>query len=325
MIIFCKDTIFSCDWKKLAIFAITLTDYNNNTMILDSITWTASPVLFHFGSVTVRWYGLMFAIGFLVGYEIVYRIFRHEGARESWVGSLFVYVVVATILGARLGHVLFYDWGYYSHHLAEIPKIWEGGLASHGGTLGIMIAIWLYSRYVTRKPMLWTFDRLVVPVGLVAALIRIGNLMNHEIYGGETSMPWGFRFVENLGQWMQGAEPVFSAPSHPTQIYEAAFYLLTFAVCMLMYWRWRCQEREGLIFGVFMLGIFVPRFFIEYIKNVQEPWEIAMRANWGIDQGQLLSIPFIVLGIWLVVRALRRPRVPLEYPNRFADEKTKGK
>lgn len=294
-------------------------------MILDFVTWTASPVLFSFGSVTVRWYGLMFAIGFLVGYEIVYRIFRHEGARESWVGSLFIYVVVATILGARLGHVFFYDWGYYSQHLAEIPKIWEGGLASHGGTLGIMIAIWLYSRFVTRKPMLWTFDRLVVPVGFVAALIRIGNLMNHEIYGGETTMPWGFSFVTNLGQWMQGAEPVFSAPSHPTQIYEAAFYLLTFAVCMLMYWRWRCQEREGLIFGVFMLGIFVPRFFIEYIKNVQEPWEVAMRANWGIDQGQLLSIPFIVLGLWLVIRALHRPRVPLDYPDRFADEKSKAK
>ena len=288
-------------------------------MLLDSITWTASPELFSAGPVTVRWYGLMFAIGFLVGYEIVYRIFRHEGAKENWVGSLFIYVVVATILGARLGHVFFYDWAYYSQHLGDIPKIWEGGLASHGGTLGIMLAIWLYSRLVTRKPMLWTLDRLVVPVGFVAALIRIGNLMNHEIYGGETSMPWGFRFIENVGQWMQGAEPVFTAPCHPTQIYEALFYLLTFAVCLLMYWRWRCQEREGLIFGVFMLGIFVPRFFIEYIKNVQEPWEIAMRASYGIDQGQLLSIPFIVLGIVLIVRALRRPRVPLEYPNRFAD------
>ena len=147
--------------------------------------------------------------------------------------------------------------------------------------------------------------------------------VNHEIYGGETSLPWGFRFVVNVGQWMQGAEPIFTAPCHPTQIYEAAFYLLTFAICMLMYWRWRCQEREGLIFGVFMLGIFVPRFFIEYIKNVQEPWEIAMRANIGLDQGQLLSIPFILLGIWLIVRALRRPRVQLEYPDRFADEKKK--
>lgn len=294
-------------------------------MILDSITWTASPNLFSFGSITVRWYGLMFAIGFLVGYDIVYRIFRHEGAKESWVGSLFIYVVVATIVGARLGHVFFYDWSYYSQHLADIPKIWEGGLASHGGTLGIMLAIWLYSRFVTHKSMLWTFDRLVVPVGLVAALIRIGNLMNHEIYGGETSLPWGFRFIDNIGQWMQGAEPVFTAPSHPTQIYEAAFYLLTFAVCMVMYWRYRAQEREGLIFGVFMLGIFVPRFFIEYIKNVQETWEIAMRNSIGIDQGQLLSIPFIVLGIWLIIRAMRRPRIPLEYPNRFADEKDSNK
>ena len=293
-------------------------------MILDYVTWTASPNLFSFGAITVRWYGLMFAIGFLVGYEIVYRIFRHEGARESWVGSLFIYVVVATIVGARLGHVFFYDWSYYSHHLADIPKIWEGGLASHGGTLGIMIAIWLYSRYVTRKPMLWTFDRLVVPVGLVAALIRIGNLMNHEIYGGETTMPWGFRFIDNVGQWMQGAEPVFTAPSHPTQLYEAAFYLLTFVVCMVMYWRYRAQEREGLIFGVFMLGIFVPRFFIEYIKNVQEAWEVSMRSTIGMDQGQLLSIPFIVLGIWLIVRAMRRPRVPLEYPDRFADEKKRS-
>ena len=289
------------------------------------ILWNPDLVAFRISFITVRWYGLMFAIGFLVGYEIVYRIFRHEGARESWVGSLFIYVVVATIVGARLGHVFFYDWDYYSQHLGDIPKIWEGGLASHGGTLGIMLAIWLYSRLVTRKPILWTLDRLVVPVGFVAALIRIGNLMNHEIYGGETSLPWGFRFIENIGQWMQGAAPVFTAPCHPTQIYEALFSLLTFAVCLLMYWRWRCQEREGLIFGVFMLGIFVPRFFIEYIKNVQEPWEIAMRANWGIDQGQLLSIPFIVLGIWLIVRAMRRPRMPLEYPDRFADEKTDRK
>ena len=215
-------------------------------MILESITWTVSPNLFSLGSITVRWYGLMFAIGFLVGYDIVYRIFRHEGARESWVGSLFIYVVVATIVGARLGHVFFYDWQYYSHHLGDIPKIWEGGLASHGGTLGIMIAIWLYSRYVTRKPMLWTYDRLVVPVGFVAALIRIGNLMNHEIYGGETSLPWGFRFITNdapnyfLNQFMNGVTPTpefFTAPCHPTQIYEAACYLLTFAVCMVLYWR----------------------------------------------------------------------------------------
>jgi len=293
-------------------------------MMLDYITWTASPFLYD-GVVSVRWYGLMFAIGFLLGYEIVWRIFKHEGTPESWVGSLFIYVAIATIVGARLGHVFFYDWSYYSQHLSEIPKVWEGGLASHGGTLGILLAIWLYSRWVTHRGMLWTLDRLVVPVGFVAALIRVGNLMNHEIYGGPTNLPWGFRFIDNLGAWLQGAEPVFTVPCHPTQIYEAICYMLVGFLCLWMYWRCRAQEREGLIFGVFMLGIFVPRFLIEFIKNVQEPWEVSMRATIGMDQGQLLSIPFIVLGIWLVVRALRRPRVALDYPNRFADEESKSK
>ncbi len=288
-------------------------------MIFDYVTWTASPNLYD-GVVTVRWYGLMFAIGFLFGYEVVSRIFKHEGAPERWLGTLFIYVVVATIVGARLGHVFFYDWAYYREHLSEIPKVWEGGLASHGGTAGILLAVWLFSRWVTKRPILWTLDRLVVPVGLVAALIRIGNLMNHEIYGGPTDLPWAFCFVENLNQWMKGAEPVFSVPSHPTQIYEALCYLVTCGVCLWMYWKRNAQEREGLIFGVFMLGIFVPRFLIEFVKNVQEPWEIAMRQTWGIDQGQLLSIPFIILGVWLIIRAMRRPRVPIEYPNKFAEQ-----
>ncbi|MBR1551272.1 MAG: prolipoprotein diacylglyceryl transferase [Muribaculaceae bacterium] len=293
--------------------------------MLDFITWTASPNLYS-GFLTVRWYGLMFAIGFLFGYEVVYRIFKHEGAPEKWVGTLFIYVVVATIVGARLGHVFFYAWDYYSQHLTEIPKVWEGGLASHGGVLAILIALLFYSHYVTHRSPLWVLDRIVVPVGLVAALIRLGNLMNHEIYGGPTDLPWGFAFISNINDVMRGAEPVFTAPCHPTQLYEALSYLLIFGVCMWMYWRRNLQERPGLIFGTFMLGIFVPRFFIEYVKNVQEPWELAMRATWGIDQGQLLSIPFIVLGVWLVVRALRRPREPLTYPDRFPDEEPrKGK
>lgn len=292
--------------------------------MLDFITWTANPNLFS-GAVTIRWYGLMFAIGFLVGYEMVSRIFRHEGTPEKWVGSLFIFVVVATVVGARLGHVFFYAWDYYSQHPAEIFKVWEGGLASHGGTLGILIAVWLYSRWVTHRGMLWTLDRLVVPVGLVAALIRVGNLMNHEIYGAATSLPWGFRFVDNVNAWMQGAAPVFTVPSHPTQLYEALCYLVVFAVCVWLYWRRHANERPGLIFGIFMLGIFIPRFFIEFVKNVQEPWEEAMRASIGLDQGQLLSIPFIVLGAWLVVRALRRPREALAYPGRFSDEPQKKK
>ncbi len=287
--------------------------------MLDFVTWTVNPNLYS-GFVTVRWYGLMFAIGFLVGYEIVYRIFRHEGVPEKWVGSLFIYVVVATVLGARLGHVFFYQWSYYSQHLGEIFKIWEGGLASHGGTLGIMLAVWLYSRNVTHRPVLWTFDRLVVPVGFVGALIRFGNLMNHEIYGGPTGLPWGFRFIDNVIPYIHGAQPVFTPPCHPTQIYEAVCYLLVFALCLWMYWRRNLQEREGFIFGVFLTGVFASRFFVEFIKNVQEPWELATRQAIGLDQGQLLSIPFIVLGIWLIVRAMRRPRVHIDFPDRFADE-----
>ena len=159
--------------------------------MLNFITWTANPNLLT-SPITVRWYGLMFAIGFLIGYEIVYRIFKHEGAPENWLAPLFFYVVIATIVGARLGHVFFYDWAYYSQHPADIFKVWEGGLASHGGTIGIIIAIFIFSWHVTKKSVLWTLDRLCIPIGLVGALIRIGNLMNHEIYGGTTSQPWGF-------------------------------------------------------------------------------------------------------------------------------------
>lgn len=288
--------------------------------MISFITWTANPDLIS-SPVTVRWYGLMFAIGFLVGYEIVYRIFKHEGAPEKWLAPLFFYVVIATVLGARLGHVLFYDWSYYSQHPGDILKIWEGGLASHGGTIGIIIAIFIFSWSVTKKSVLWTLDRLCIPIGFVGALIRIGNLMNHEIYGGPTSMPWGFRFIDNINQYMHGAEPIFTQPSHPTQLYEALCYLVVFAVCMYLYWRRNAQERPGFLLGVFLIGIFGARFFIEFLKNVQEQWEIGLRQSIGLDQGQLLSIPFVIAGIWLIVRAMRRPREELEYPNRFSDEK----
>lgn len=292
--------------------------------MLNFITWTANPNLYE-GFVTVRWYGLMFAIGFLVGYEIVYRIFKHEGAPERWLAPLFFYVVIATILGARLGHVFFYEWDHYSQHPGDILKIWEGGLASHGGTIGIIIAIFIFSWAVTKKSVLWTLDRLCIPIGFVGALIRFGNLMNHEIYGGPTDLPWGFCFIRNINQYMQGAEPIFTQPCHPTQIYEALCYLLVFALCMWLYWRRNAQERPGLILGVFLIGIFASRFFIEFVKEVQVGWEESMRSTIGLDQGQMLSIPFIIAGIWLVVRALRRPREVLEYPNEFSDAKEKTK
>ncbi|MDO4703339.1 prolipoprotein diacylglyceryl transferase [Tannerella sp.] len=280
--------------------------------MLSEITWTADPAIFSIGSKEIRWYSLMFIIGFGIGYKIVERMWTRESINPKWIDPLLYYTLAGTVVGARLGHCLFYDPGYYLSHPVDILKVWEGGLASHGGVLGIIVAIYFYSKYVSRQSMLWTFDKLVVPTGLVAALIRIGNLMNHEVYGLPTDLPWGFRFIENLHAWRQGAEPIFSAPSHPTQIYEAACYLLTFALCMWLYFKKDAWKKEGLIFGIFMICIFTARFFIEFLKNNQEDFEAAMPIN----MGQCLSIPFIVMGIYFVVRAWRRSNLNTIKPNR---------
>lgn len=273
-------------------------------MMLDFITWTADPAIFTIGSREIRWYGLAFALGFAIGYKIVERMWKKEQLPPAWIDSLLIYTMLGTVIGARLGHCLFYAPGYYLANPVEILKIWEGGLASHGGTLGIIIAIYFFSKRVSHRSMMWTFDKLVVPTGLVAAMIRLGNLMNHEIYGHPTDQPWAFRFIENLHAWRQGAEPIFSAPSHPTQLYEATCYLLTFALCMWLYFRKEAWKREGLIFGIFMICIFGSRFFIEFVKNDQEAFEAGMWLN----MGQLLSIPFVVAGAYFVWRALRKAK-----------------
>lgn len=271
--------------------------------MLDFITWTADPAIFSIFSREIRWYGLFFAIGFLIGYQIEDKIFKHDKAPEGWVDKIFIYTIIATVIGARLGHCLFYGWDYYSQHPIEILKIWEGGLASHGGAIGIIIAILIYSQKVTHKNPLWAFDRLVIPTALVGALIRMGNLMNHEIYGHPTHLPWGFRFIENITAWRQGMEPIFSAPSHPTQIYEALCYFIIFLLLMYMYWKKNAGQRQGLIFGVFLVGVFFSRFCIEFLKNNQEEFE----ENMILNMGQLLSIPFVIFGIYLIIRSLKHP------------------
>ena len=271
-------------------------------MILNYITWTVNPAIYS-GVVDIRWYGLLFAIGFAIGYYIVNRMFRLEGKPTEWVDTLLIYLVIATLIGSRLGHCLFYQWDYYSQHPIDILKVWEGGLASHGGTIGIIIAMWIYSRRVTHTSILWILDRICVPITLVGSLIRIGNLMNHELYGHATDAPWAFRFITNIPQWMNGAEPIFSVPSHPTQIYEALTYLTLFVILILMY-RHKAYRREGLLLGVFFIGTFLSRIFIEIIKNAT----VYMGGiGDSFKMGQLLSIPFVIAGIWLVVRALRRP------------------
>lgn len=284
--------------------------------MLDYIVWNVNPEIFS-GFIPVRWYGLMFAVGFLIGYEIVARMFKHEGAPERWLGILLVYVVIATIVGARLGHVFFYEWDEYKVDPIRILYIWEGGLASHGGTIAIILAVILYSIFVTKRSPLWTFDRLVIAIALVGGLIRLGNLFNSEIYGTATTLPWGFMFVRSR-EWHQLYE---GQAVHPTQIYEALCYFALFALLMWMYWKKNAEERPGLILGVFFIGIFLPRFLIEYIKNDQ----VAREATMTLNIGQQLSIPFIVLGLLLVIYAMTRPRQHLTFPNHFADEKPAGR
>ncbi len=279
------------------------------------INWDVSPDIFTLGPITVRWYGMMFAVGFWIGYNLVAKMFKREGAPESWLAILLIYVGVATIVGARLGHVFFYQWDYYSQHPWKILATWEGGLASHGGAIGIIIAVILFSIFTTKRSPLWTFDRLTIAIALVGGMIRIGNLMNSEIFGHPTTMPWGFRFLRSA-EWQTLFAPL---ACHPTQLYEAFTYFALFGLMMWMYWKRNDGERPGLLFGTFLTGTFGTRILWELLKNDQ----VAFEADMAMNMGQILSIPFTLLGIFLIIRAYMRPRVPLKYPNRFAPEKSK--
>ncbi|SJL26210.1 prolipoprotein diacylglyceryl transferase [Porphyromonas gingivalis] len=271
------------------------------------ITWDFDPVLFTLFGHPIVWYGLLFALGLIIlGPWIEKKMWEHEKLDPKWFESLAVYVFVGTIVGARLGHVLFYDPAYYLANPAKIFVTWEGGLASHGGTIGIIIACWLYSHRVTRKSILWVLDRLAVPTGIVAAMIRLGNLTNSEIFGRPTTLPWGFRFI--CSEEYRHLVPNMDMGCHPTQIYEALCYLAVFALCMWLYWKRDAARRySGLIVGVFLTGIFLSRFIIERIKIVQEPWELKLIESVGLNMGQLLSIPFVLAGIWLIIRAVKNP------------------
>ena len=272
--------------------------------MFDFITWTADPVIFRIGWFALRWYALMFIVGFAIGVHLMEKYYKLDGINPERVYTLFLYCFVGTIVGARLGHCFFYDPSYYLAHPLEILQTWKGGLASHGGTLGVFLTVLLYAK-ADKLPSLFVLDRLGIAVAPVAALIRIGNLFNHEIYGHVTSLPWGFRFITNIGGFEAGRPPIFTDPSHPTQIYEALCYLGVFFFNTWLYKKHDAGHRPGLLLGSFFTLVFGSRFLIEFIKNEQEDFERGMI----LDMGQLLSIPFIVAGVWLVVRALRRPKV----------------
>ena len=256
--------------------------------ILHYIHWNVSPAILELGSFEIRYYGLFFALGFLISYYLVQRFYKREGLNPEEVDKLTIYVLLGAVFGARFGHVFFYEPDYYLSHPSEILKIWHGGLASHGGTIGILLVLILYVRKYKRN-YLWTLDRIAIPTALTGALIRLGNLMNSEIYGHETDMPWGFIFERN-GE---------TVPKHPTQIYEALSYLLIFVILWFLYKKKGKETPHGMIVGIFLVAVFGMRFLIEFIKNDQ----VAFESGMVINMGQWLSIPMVLGGAYLWFRA----------------------
>lgn len=258
------------------------------------IPWDVNPEIFRIGSFAIRWYGLLFASSFLFGYIIMNRIFRNENLGDAVLDRLTVYMAVGVIAGARLGHCLFYEPEYYLANPLEILMIWHGGLASHGAAVGILLAIWFFVRK-EKKDYTWAIDRVSIVVALSGFFIRMGNLMNSEIYGIETTVPWGFVFLRN-GE---------VAPKHPTQIYEALAYLAIFLILYYIYWRKKGQHIQGVLISLTCILIFTSRFFIEFLKEDQVAFEAGMKLN----MGQLLSIPFVILGIaWLLYSIKKNKR-----------------
>lgn len=266
-------------------------------MILSYITWEASPEIFSIGPLTMRWYGLLFASGFLIGFYIVRQMFLAEKAPEEWLEQIFMYMVLGTVIGARLGHVFFYEWGYYSQHLSEIPMVWKGGLASHGGTLGVLAGLWIFSKRISKRSILWVLDKVVVPTALVGCFIRLGNLMNSEIYGIPTDVPWAFLFVKN--------NAIKDIPVHPVQLYEALSYLAIFIFLMWVYWKTEFRKKQGFIFGLFFVLLWSARFILEFFKGDQGGFGEIFGGI--LSTGQWLSIPFFLVGLYYMYAAKPAP------------------
>ncbi len=265
--------------------------------MLNYIVWNVKPEMFSvpedvwlFGGLTVRWYGLLFACAFIFGYIVMQRIFKKEGLPIKMLDQLTTYMVVSVIVGARLGHTLFYEPGFYLTHPFEIIKIWEGGLASHGASIGILIGMYFFTRK-NNKPYIWILDRIVIVVALGGFFVRMGNLMNSEIFGDVTTLPWGFVFVNYY-------DPRLAVdPRHPTQIYEALSYLIIFLITYRIYLKYDGKPRPGMLFGIFLILLFGVRFLIEFIKVPQ----VGFEENMVLNMGQWLSIPFILAGIAILI------------------------
>jgi prolipoprotein diacylglyceryl transferase len=255
--------------------------------------WSADPVALSFGPFHIFWYGILFAVAILSGLEFMKWVYPREGRDVAELDTLFIYIVVGIVVGARLGHCFFYDPEFYLAHPMKIFAVWEGGLASHGGGLGVILALYLYCKKY-KVEYLWLLDRIAIPTALFAFFVRMGNFMNSEIIGKPTDSFFGIIFSR-----------VDTLPRHPTQLYEAFSYLLIFFVMSYIYKTKATKLQNGFLFGLFLLLVFSARFLIEFVKTKQADYTLDI----GLTTGQLLSIPFLVLGTYLLLKALKRQEV----------------
>ncbi|MGF6705619.1 prolipoprotein diacylglyceryl transferase [Pseudomonas frederiksbergensis] len=264
---------------------------------MDYFVWNTDPVLLSIGPVNIHWYGVFFAAAFIVGFSIMRRIFANEGKPEKDLDPLCCYMAAGTIIGARLGHVLFYDPAYYLSHPLQIFAIWNGGLASHGGAIGIALALLIFSRRHPQMPYVWLLDRISIPAILGGVFIRIGNFFNSEIVGLPANLPWSVIFSR-----------IDSLPRHPTQLYEAFVYLIVFLLLYSTYQRRSRSLPNGVLSGLFLILVFTARFFLEFTKMPQASYEYAM----PISVGQWLSIPAIIIGGLILWCGLKRQGQAME-------------
>ena len=270
------------------------------------MVWDVSPEIFSIGPVSIRYYSLLFLISFLTGIYITKRIFKIENYPDKDIDDLLVYVMIGTIVGARLGHVLFYNPGYYLSNPVEILKVWEGGLASHGAAVGNLLALYLFTKKKKIYHYLWLVDRVVISVAFGGALVRLGNFFNSEIIGAPTDLPWAIVFKK-----------VDMIPRHPSQLYESLAYLLIFLILLAIYNRKKADTQPGFLFVFFLAAVFGFRFFVEFLKENQEAFEAALPIN----MGQILSIPLVLVGLYMMFSAKNRV-IP---PKRPAEKKEKPK
>jgi len=254
--------------------------------------WSTDPILLKLGPLEIRYYGLLFAAAFMFGYVSFQRMYKAEGKRLEDIDFGLYLVIAGTIIGARLGHCLFYEPDIYLRAPWRILMVWEGGLASHGGAVGILLALAYYSKLRPDQPFLYVTDRIAYPVAFAGSFIRLGNFFNSEIIGKPTDLPWAITFTLRD-----------QIPRHPSMLYESITYFISGLILLGIYLNYRSRLPRGLLTGLFFIMIFTARFFLEFTKENQVAFESAMSYN----MGQWLSVPFVVLGIWLVVRSFRQP------------------